>query len=49
MDTILYHRNRPLKDIAQQEGVTINAVKSWGRQVNLKLKDEAEYLAMPNK
>ncbi|SDQ16953.1 sigma-70 family RNA polymerase sigma factor [Virgibacillus salinus] len=32
------------QEIAQQEGVSIDAVKSWGREMRKKLKDEGEYL-----
>lgn len=35
----------PLQEIAQQEGVSADAVKSWGRQARRKLKDEANVLA----
>lgn len=34
----------PLQEIAQQEGVSEDAVKSWGRQTRRKLKDEKETL-----
>ncbi|MFD1037200.1 sigma-70 family RNA polymerase sigma factor [Virgibacillus byunsanensis] len=39
----------PLGEIAHQESVTTDAVKSWGRQARMKLKDKAEYLRMLNK
>ncbi|SEQ47260.1 RNA polymerase sigma factor, sigma-70 family [Virgibacillus subterraneus] len=34
----------PLQEIAQQEGVSEDAVKSWGRQTRRKLKGEKEVL-----
>ncbi|QKY70281.1 sigma-70 family RNA polymerase sigma factor [Lentibacillus sp. CBA3610] len=34
-----------LKEIAQQEGVTVEAVKSWGRGVRKKLREDKEALA----
>ncbi|MFB4167351.1 sigma-70 family RNA polymerase sigma factor [Virgibacillus sp. JSM 102003] len=33
-----------MQEIAQQEGVSTDAVKSWGREVRKKLKGEGEYL-----
>ncbi len=34
----------PLQEIAQQEGVSEDAVKSWGRQTRRKLKDKKDVL-----
>ncbi|GGK02412.1 hypothetical protein GCM10007063_25910 [Lentibacillus kapialis] len=35
----------PLGEIARQEGVSVEAVKSWGRGARRKLKDEGDVLA----
>ncbi|GGB45487.1 hypothetical protein GCM10011409_23820 [Lentibacillus populi] len=37
---VLYHDDMVVRDIAIQENTTVKAVKSWGKQVRVKLRDE---------
>lgn len=37
---VLYHDDMVVRDIAIQENTTVEAVKSWGKQVRVKLRDE---------